>query len=128
MLPSRLIRAYRWFRGRSGAVGRDAAVALYLARAELAVKDAGIRWSWEDDPYAWSDWHSDVRRGYSQESDRPERIEMVLAIGPDDEPLPVSLCGIFDADDDYRRLVQAELASEAIDALLTREVGTVLPI
>lgn len=50
-----LRRRYGWFRrqGVGGIVGQDARICLDLARAELAMREAGVEWWTEPDPEPW---------------------------------------------------------------------------
>jgi hypothetical protein len=93
-----------------------------MAAAETAFFDAcrvsDVEISWEDDPdgCAWSG-----------EDYTPERVECA-AIWHRDESGRVrylaSLCGIDDADANYRRVIRAELALECIDELRALAVET----
>jgi hypothetical protein len=75
-----------------------------LAEAEAWGKDVGVVFSWEDDWNVGS--HVDEFDAYDAE---PETCETALARWG---ALLASLGCVDDADDDYRRVVQAELADE----------------
>ena len=118
-MTARLLSAYRFFRGRTGLVGRDAEMALALARAELAAQDAGCSWEWTDDSQGWYDLVTDGWRAGSPTE--VQTCEGCILRDADGEAL-ASLWAIWDADDDYRRMVQAQLACEAQDALLAYSI------
>lgn len=77
-----------------------------LARAERWAKDQGIRFAWADD-------YHDERPDYT-----PQTCEYVVALDEDGNNLTGLGC-IDDADDDYRRVIEAELALEAMDSALS---------
>jgi len=108
-----VLRSYLWFRkhGVGGIVGRDAATCLALARAECAAMECEWYWIWEDDYYGWVDIQNDLRIGYISKDCRPDRCQRCVLYNEKGEEM-ASLCGIWDADDNYRRIVQAELACE----------------
>lgn len=115
-----LFKAFKFFRANCGysvPPGR-AACALALARAERDARAEGIEFRWEYDPDGASDWRSDLRRDYTDYT--PEYVEECRAVSERGKTL-ASLCGIADADDNYRRVVEAELASEALESLWKRE-------
>ena len=132
-MDARLLSSYRWFRGRTGCVGRDAETALALARAELAARDAGCSWEWTDDYDGWVDLQSYRRHGdclichpgkggcVAGCAECVDRCEACILRDASGEAL-ASRWAIWDADDDYRRMVQAELAYEAQDALLAYSI------
>lgn len=99
--------AYEAFRR----MGYGAGQALEMARAEAEAREAGLHFEWADDPVGWGDVESDLRMGYIDQA--PERVECAACLSEDGECL-ASLCGIEDADDDYRRVIEAELAMEAL--------------
>lgn len=74
-----------------------------LARAERWAREYGVTFVWSDD---WDGDHSYLEYGQSVET-----CEFVLALDLDNEVL-TSLGCVDDATDDYRRVVQAELAQE----------------
>ena len=120
-MDARLLDAYRFFRGRTGCVGRDAEMALALARAELAAQDAGCSWEWTDDYDGWVDLQQTdgcCTCGCGRKIDCCEGCILRDADGA----VLASLWAIWDADDDYRRQVQAGLALQAQDALLAYSI------
>jgi hypothetical protein len=76
-----------------------------LAEAEAWAKDVGYTFTWRDD---WDGDHSDYESGSG-----PESCEMVTLYDQDDNVIG-SLGCIDDATEDYRRVVEAELAYEAM--------------
>lgn len=109
LTPS-LLRAYRWFRSQ----GVDAKHALACARAERAARDAGCQFIWEDDPEGWYDLRADNYRCACGCGHKIESCEMVRMVDADNEPLPYALGVICDADDAYRRIVEADLALDFV--------------
>ena len=106
-------KAFRFFRDHAGyVVGERAKGALALAKAEAEAERRGIRFVWEWDAGADASWMTEDEQKEEHEAfwaraeapcgecGRPE----VLA----------SLGGIFDPDQNYVRVVNAELAMEAI--------------
>lgn len=94
-----------------------------LAEAEEAYmqahRAADVGCEWQDDADGWAGERSDRRKGYAT-GDAPESIEQACIWHRDeagDVHYLASLCGIWDADANYRRVVRAELASEALDDL-----------
>lgn len=121
----KLREAWQFFHEHAGyVVGRRAIGAMSLARAEALFEDADAaglaRIRWEDDPYADASWleQPEFARELEQYRDGDMSCESALLEVREDEDEPWqcvgSLGGIFDADDDYRRVVNAELASEAL--------------
>jgi hypothetical protein len=109
MASNELRSAWRFFQANAGysiPPGR-AACALSLAKAELWAREEGARFIWREDPV--SDWDGD---GPAPEAG-PEACRAYLG---DDE---VSLWGIWGATDEYRRVVQAELAVELQENLFS---------
>ena len=90
-----------------------------LADGEEAAESAGAVYTWEYDDDADASfvetWPEKDQREWRE---KEHECLWVALRGPDGELLS-SLSGIFDPDNDYRRVVEAELASEAIDALRT---------
>ncbi len=81
--------------------------AMGLAKAEMAAKANGFRFEWSDDPDGCSCCEVcpvEKRRGVS--------VEQCLMLSQNGSVV-ASLCGICGADQDYRRVIEAELASEA---------------
>lgn len=119
-----LRRAYRFFREHAGyVVGENAKGALHLAKAERAASDAGVVFLWEQDNDADWSWMD------AGEVKEPHEVECCAAVLPCPQCRPeiaatcrhtsvlASLCGIFDADNNYRRVVEAELAMESLDEI-----------
>lgn len=108
---SSLRRAFQFFHKNAGyIVGRAAECALSLARSEQIAADIGIefRWEWDDDPD--DSWMSERERA------QPHEWVCCRAFSADGTCL-AGLCGIVDPDESYRRVVEAELASEALQAI-----------
>lgn len=108
----RTMSAMKFFRQHGGSVvGRNAEVALVLARAEQYAKQHGWRVIWSDDP--------DPDLSWASEAERENIREVMIATLVDDQEPPrgpnvlASLGGIVDPDRDYMRVVEAELAAEA---------------
>lgn len=118
-MDARLLSSYRWFRGRTGCVGRDAQAALDLARAELTARDAGCSWEWVHDSHGWADL---VMDGWHAGSPTEVQTCEGCILRDADGAVLASLWAIWDADDDYRRQVQADLALQAQDALLAYSI------
>lgn len=122
-MDANLKEAYRFFSAHAGYCtppGR-AACALADARAEIAAKRIGLVFVWEDDPMGHAEVRSDIRRGLMSREDMPDRIESctVYKRGNMKRPL-ASLCGIWDADATYKRVVEAELAKAGLEELVTQ--------
>jgi len=111
-----ILRSYRWFRrqGIGGIVGQDAKNCLDLARAECAAKNAGCYWQWEDDYDGWVDLQSNGGLCSCGCGRKIERCESCILYNEQGESL-ASLWAIWDADSNYRRIVQAELACDCSD-------------
>jgi hypothetical protein len=126
---SNLYRRYRFFKENGGyCVGSRAISAVALARAEQWAEDNDIDYTWEWDTDGdlgdHACWCRDERRreaGYSSfgmpESQR--RLgqcahEIEACVLEYQGEVLASLCGIIDADRTYRRVVEAELALEAM--------------
>jgi hypothetical protein len=99
-------------------VGERAKGALNLARAEQYAEERGWSFDWTWDDNADSSWMDEKER---------ERDHEALGCILRDENGEVieSLWGIFDPDENYRRVVQAELASQAMyrDEQLSRAMA-----
>lgn len=127
---TRLHRAFRFFFKSAGyVVGRRANGALQLARAEAWADDNGYCFEWHSDDDAdlgdHEYWCAGARRdkaGFDQDGDEipsyrrstecpGHEAEYCLMRDPDGHVVQ-SLSGILDADGNYRRIVQAELALE----------------
>lgn len=114
-----IISAYQFFRKHAGyVVGENAKGALQLAKAEAAFREAGgtFEWTFDDDAdCSFVDtWPEKERQLWYREN---HCIEGCIALFPNNKRA-ASLWGIIDADDNYRRVVQAELAMEALDNLV----------
>lgn len=101
----KLKKAFEFFLEHSGYVhGRREQGALDLARAEAIAEALGWEVEWEPDE---EEYQTDL------EGDQPD--EVLSAILYDDDGVVIgSLGGIGDPDKNYVRLVEAELASEAL--------------
>jgi|SRR5215471_2977808 len=110
-------QAFDFFRANAGGVvGENALTAATLARAEAWAKRQGIRFVWdydEDADWSWMD-EDDRQREHVVEWCRAERISVCEHCGHETATTLAGLCSIFDADSDYRRVVEAELALEAM--------------
>jgi hypothetical protein len=86
-----------------------------LARAERAAREMGVTFQWEDD------WMVDHQKEYDcYEDGGPQTCQSCIARDASGK-VRASLGCIDDADANYRRVIEAELADEAVDAL--REKG-----
>jgi len=116
-MNKQVLNAYKHFRqyGVGGLVGTDAQYCLALARIEHIADQAGIVPQWDYDQYCdrgpidWGWPESEIKR-WEQSSHECESCSVVT----DDGEYAASLSGIWDADTDYRRLIEAELLLEAI--------------
>lgn len=81
-----------------------------LARAEAIMHEAGAYVTWEPESYVDDSWMEPGRT--------LDRCECAILRNAEGEVLGL-LGMIFDADADYMRVVEAELALEAQDALLS---------
>lgn len=113
-----LVKRWQFFRKHAGGiVGETAKTALELARAEIAAERSDMRIVWTDDADADTSWLE--QDGFEQDLAEWRRGDMTceqVCVYLDGEVL-ASLGGIFGADDAYRRVVSAELASEAFATL-----------
>ena len=92
--------------------------AVSLAKAEEIGQRLGYQFEWEFDECPDLSWMSD--------EDREQEHEVLCCRIPDPKNPRyslASLCGIIDPDSKYRRVIEAELASEAI-AELDKEIET----
>lgn len=113
MVDRNLYAAYRFFRQHAGyVVGENAKGAFALAKAEQWAEDNEMDYTWEYD--TWADlgdheyWCAQERAG--QEHDH----EVEICRAEYNDEVVASLSGIIDADRNYRRVVEAELALEAM--------------
>lgn len=107
-----LIRDVRFFREHGGGVvGEATRGALGLARAEREAERRGwlVEWEWDDD----ADWSWLDQPGLEREKARDHEVYVATLKDRQGRAL-ASLGGIFDPDDKYRRVVEAELAYEAL--------------
>jgi hypothetical protein len=106
-MTKRTQAAYEFFREHAGyVVGQNAKGALALAKAEEWARENDVTFDWTDDPEPDLSWCECADGSVRHEHE----VLNCLATGPDD--FSASLCGITDADRDYCRVVEAELASE----------------
>lgn len=126
-LRAHLVERFRFFLANAGyVVGRRAQGALELARAEARAEDEGLSFVWEaDEDGYWSAVHDgDIKSGGNDEM-LWCRCVLPCAIcarhagtnDPDKCPhaqILASLYSIINPDRDYRRVVEAELALEAL--------------
>lgn len=108
MTNSSLLKAYRFFFESAGyIVGHRAECALSLARAEECARDYEwqAEWVWDDD--ADLSWMTD--------DERQQPHEVLGCVLKDDVGnVLASLWGITDPDRAYMRVIEAELADEAL--------------
>jgi hypothetical protein len=108
-------RGILWFAEHAGyIVGKRLEGSKALYDAEQTAKAAGCYWEWVDDP------DGAPRRG-DEHFGKVEYSESCTLRDDNGEWL-ASLGGIWDADDNYRRVIQAELALEALDALQSYDI------
>lgn len=112
-MDRRLIERYRFFRKHAGyVVGKCAGGALELAKAEtIGERSPLVRFEWAPDdltdgPESWGWPEKDVKRFY-QSDHSVEACTLYI----DNEPTE-SLFGIWDADSNYRRVIEAELLTQ----------------
>lgn len=101
---------YRFFRQHAGGtVGRNAETAYHLARAEEYAADRGWRFDWEPDQDPDLSWCAcaDGKVSHSHEV-------LICTLRDSAGKVLASLGGIVDADRNYGRVIEAELASEAL--------------
>jgi len=101
-------RAWRFFHENAGGVVGEAAVtAAALARAEERAREEGLTFSWIPDDDADLSWMSERERAQDHE------VLICVAFGPEGRSM-ACLGGIVDPCNAYRRVVEAELALEAL--------------
>lgn len=110
-----LAKRYRFFRENGGGiVGESAVCALALAKAEQKAEQRGLTVTWEDEDLPWEDLRGDL------ETERPA-IWAWAGVRHPDHPKHVLSglggIGLNSMRDPYVRVVEAELFSEALDAL-----------
>ena len=110
----KLIEAYRFFVKHSGyVVGRRAIGAMNLARAEAYAKAAGYTVTWEPDFDAdlgdHEAWCSAAKQGKC-----PGHEAQMAILCDASGKVRETLGGIIEADRDYHRVVEAEMALEAM--------------
>jgi hypothetical protein len=89
-----------------------------LAEAEAVAQRLEYAFEWEFDQDADLSWMSD------EEREQEHEVLCCRIVDPENTRHSLaSLCGITDADRNYRRVIEAELAAEAI-ADLDREIET----
>jgi hypothetical protein len=112
MTDKRLREGYQFFFTHAGYAtppGR-AVCALELAKAERAAEEAGFTAEWVEDPEGW----------YDVEGSEPKEVLGCIVKAP--SGLDVSLWSIGDPSRQYRRVVEAELASELLAEEHARQV------
>ena len=109
MIDSRLRAAWRFFKEHAGycTPPGQAACALDLARAERVAKDEGCTWEWVPDDQPWD----------SDDDYEPDEV-LGCILRDESGSVLASLWGIGDPSAEYRRVVEAELAQEALDHLV----------
>jgi len=123
-----LQQAFRFFHANiGGVVGRIAIDAIALARAEQWARDNDLEFQWEyedDADLSWCDRCEHIKECSTQyrswfgcDHYRSHEHE-VLWVRVELDGEQVSLGGIVDADRDYRRIIEAQLAEELHDGLM----------
>jgi hypothetical protein len=142
MIGTKTARDYRFFRAHAGGwVGHNAQGALALVHAERAAEILGWAYGWfGDDDADLGDhaiWCPDERReqaGYQRDGSNCPRFNpsflvahahyaYVCILKDARGEVLESLGGVIDPDDAYRRVIEAELASEAIGNIATYQVA-----
>ena len=112
-----LKRRYLWFKAHAYP---QASTALRLAKAEKEAEDLGLTVEWEgDDCGDLGDheyWCADAKRGKCQGH---EVLQASIRDPKNSRRFIASLCGIIDPGSQYSRVVEAELACEALETLAT---------
>ncbi len=109
--------AFRFFREHAGyVVGERALCAMRLARAEERLEriteQGGARIVWDFDDFADLSW-MDAEELKREHEVLACRVEFRCASCRGWQTV-AALCGIVDASNDYRRVIEAELAAEAL--------------
>lgn len=120
-------RRILFFREHAGyCVGRRILGAMELADAEIAAEQARIRfeWHWDDD----ADWSWMDQECFAKAKLREQEHEVFYCLALDDDgECLASLGSIFDPSNEYRRVIEAELAQEALGELCATPVGLLSP-
>ena len=114
-VPARLKNAYDFFRANAGGiVGENARTALALAKAEEQAQQYGLVFVWEPDFVTPDDVNHDYwcKKDYCQ-----HHIAVCICTDPETGEVLDSLGGIIDADQAYQRVIEAEMALNALDAI-----------
>ena len=126
------LRAVQFFQEHAGGiVGHNAETAIRLARAERDARKADLVFVWNyDDDYDWSfvdTWDARDQKRWHLDEHTAEWCRVVLpcnvaqfahdTVNCDHARTLAALCGIVDADTNYRRVIEAELALEALQNL-----------
>ena len=106
-------KAFRFFHENAGyVVGQRAIGAAALARAEEKAADAGITFRWEHDHDPDISWMSETEK--KQDHEILGCMAMSVCGECGQRKQLASLWGIVDPSNEYRRVIEAELALEAI--------------
>jgi hypothetical protein len=112
-----MLAAWRFFM----AQGSGAASALHLARAEARADDAGLIFRWEADDLAY-DTFVDHDEWCRKDCGKDHEV-LWCAVSDGGSETLASLGSIIDASRDYRRVIEAELASEALATMDANDVA-----
>jgi len=107
-------KAWRFFKENAGYCTPPGRVvcAMHLAKAEYQAQQIGMHFEWYPDEGA--DWSWLDQKGWEKEKAKTHEVYYCLAKDRNGEVV-AALHGIFDPDlHNYRRVVEAELASEAL--------------
>ncbi len=108
------LEAFAFFREHAGGVvGAHAQCALLLARAEVEGKMRRWVFEWTEDPTGCAGCECESKVCPCSSGEAHETLSVVLRTAPGG-PALTSLNGICGATATYRRVVEAELASEAL--------------
>lgn len=118
MISANLRKAWRFFHANAGYATPPgkAVCAMNLARAELEMNRRDWHVEWVDDEDGWNDLRADGFKCSCGCGKKIETCECALLRDEQGEVIG-SLGAIWDADDSYRRVIRAELASQAISEL-----------